>query len=397
MRHLPLALTLTLTLPISGCGFFRSLSGENTISLEGAQVKSMSVDLRRQQKTICPREPVQMAVFAEVLREGADAPEKLETWAGGADANKNDKLDFAEFRFRSPQGTFDAAGWFTPERDLLRTASGELSIETIYVRQPSQFTFTTSYKPDYTCIKGAGAPAASGGAGESATGGADGEAGETGSKDAAGGRGADGGHGGDGGRGADGAAGLRVEMFATMVKTPHYEKLVAISLGGDVRDFLLLPEGQAMSLIASGGAGGPGGSGGVGGRGGPGGGGNPGGNGGSGGNGGAGGPGGLGGRGGDVLFRFDERFPELAKQIAIRAEGGAPGAPGVGGAAGSGGSGGSGIAPPNATAASGTAGSAGSRGRDGNAGQAGPDGRVEVRAGDVRERFVGLAGIEVLP
>lgn len=31
---------------------------------EKAEVKSMSVVLRRQQKTICPREPVQMGVFA---------------------------------------------------------------------------------------------------------------------------------------------------------------------------------------------------------------------------------------------------------------------------------------------------------------------------------------------
>jgi len=31
---------------------------------EKAEVKSMSVDLRRQHKTICPREPVQMGVFA---------------------------------------------------------------------------------------------------------------------------------------------------------------------------------------------------------------------------------------------------------------------------------------------------------------------------------------------
>ncbi|MDF2693022.1 MAG: hypothetical protein K0S65_1405, partial [Labilithrix sp.] len=34
----------------SGCGFFRRLAGNDTISLEKAEVKSMAVDLRRQHK-----------------------------------------------------------------------------------------------------------------------------------------------------------------------------------------------------------------------------------------------------------------------------------------------------------------------------------------------------------
>ncbi len=51
----------------SGCGFFRRLAGNDTISLEKADVRSMAVDLRKEQKTICPREPVQMAVFAEIV------------------------------------------------------------------------------------------------------------------------------------------------------------------------------------------------------------------------------------------------------------------------------------------------------------------------------------------
>src|SRR4051812_19503600 len=58
-----LALVLVST---SGCGFFRRLAGNDTVDLKKAQVESMSVDLRRAQKTICPREAVQMAVFAKV-------------------------------------------------------------------------------------------------------------------------------------------------------------------------------------------------------------------------------------------------------------------------------------------------------------------------------------------
>ncbi len=43
------ALTLGLLLTsAAGCGAFRRLAGNDTISLEKAEVKSMSVDIRRQ-------------------------------------------------------------------------------------------------------------------------------------------------------------------------------------------------------------------------------------------------------------------------------------------------------------------------------------------------------------
>lgn len=392
---LPLAL-LPLVAASTGCSVFRSLAGENTISLEGAQVRSMSVDLRRAQKTICPRAPVQMAVFAEVLRPGEDAPEKLETWEGGPDANKNDKLDFAEFTFRSPQGSFDQHGWFTPERDLARTLEGELSITTIYQRQPSQFTFTTTYKPDYGCIEGAGDRAAAGQPGGAGAAGEDGSSGATGSSTSPGGAGGTGGSGGPGAPGTAGAPGLRLQLTATMVKTAHYERLVAIVIGGDIDDFLLVPEGQAFTVRAIGGAGGAGGPGGAGGRGGSGGGGNPGGGGGAGGDGGPGGAGGAGGPGGDVELAFDARFPELARQIRIEVDGGPPGAPGSGGDPGSGGNGGSAMSAPGKPAVSGSTGSSGARGPGGATGEPGPAGRVRATPGEVRDRFAAITGVEVL-
>lgn len=380
----------------TGCSFIKSLSGENTISLEGAQVKAMSVDIRRQQKTICPRANVQVAVFADVVREGESAVEKLETWEGGADANKNDKLDFKEFAFQAKGGRIDAIGWFTPNRDILETAASEFAITTAYRRQPAEFTFTTTYKPDYTCIKETGKQVASGPSGESGESGSSGKSGESGSETSGGGSGDNGGNGSAGTAGGNGEPGARISIFATMVKTAYYERLVALVIDGDVRDVLLVPEGQALTVRANGGAGGPGGSGGAGGRGGDGGRGNPGGNGGAGGNGAPGGTGGAGGDGGQVELTFDPRFAEIPTHIAIEVAGGAGGRPGAGGQAGNGGNAGSGAAPPGQSAVGGKGGERGKPGADGQGGKGGQNGKSRVAPGNVAARFQGLPNIEVL-
>src|SRR5262249_36049520 len=78
-----LALTSVTSLSLlSGCGFLKSLVGKNSVDLEGATVKSMAVDIRKGQKTICPRESVQMGVFAEVVLKGDSDAKKLETYTG---------------------------------------------------------------------------------------------------------------------------------------------------------------------------------------------------------------------------------------------------------------------------------------------------------------------------
>src|SRR2546423_777309 len=88
----------SLALILSGgtsCGVLKSMVGANTVDLEGADVKSMGVDIRKTQKTICPREPVQMAVFMEVKLKDEDKAQKLESWSGkGHLVNKNNKLSF---------------------------------------------------------------------------------------------------------------------------------------------------------------------------------------------------------------------------------------------------------------------------------------------------------------
>lgn len=397
-----LFIVVLLAVAATGCGFFRRLAGNDTLHLDKADVKSMSVDLRRQNKTICPREPVQMAVFADVVLEGEKTPKQVETWEGRGAVNKNDKLDFAEFAFHSEQGGFDRDGWFSPDPNLLATAGKEFEIKSVFRRRPDKFSFTTSYKPDYACIKGAGGSGIPGHDGEAGNAGQPGKEGKAGSSSASGGPGGDGGTGTPGGQGSDGSAGPHLVAYATLVKTPFYERLVAIAIDGDDKDFLLVPEGQPVTLHASGGAGGIGGRGGSGGHGGPGGAGNPGGAGGKGGPGGHGGSGGDGGPGGTIELVVDARFGDLASQIHLDVSGGAPGPGGGGGSGGGGGRGGSGLTPSGSSgnapppAPAGQDGAEGSAGSPGTEGRSGPDGHATTRKGDVKDVFSGSADVTVL-
>ena len=184
---------------LPGCHFWNRLWGKDTIELEKADIKSMSVDIRKDQKTICPREPVQMAVFAEAVLEGEKEAKSLETWAGRGSVNKNDKLDFVEFAFHSELGAFDGEGWFAPNASLLATAGKEFEIQTVYKKRPDQFSFTTKYKPDYVCIKGGGKHGQAGPGGSHGSSGSPGHDGQLGSTSQAGGRGTPGASGAPGG------------------------------------------------------------------------------------------------------------------------------------------------------------------------------------------------------
>ncbi|HSO33294.1 MAG TPA: hypothetical protein VLT33_12260 [Labilithrix sp.] len=416
----PLATALALGLlagALGGCGALRRMAGNDTISLEKAEVKSMSVDIRRQQKTICPRAPVQMGVFAEVVLEGDKAPKPVETWVGHGDTNKNDKLDFADFAFHSEQGSFDRDGWFTPVPNLLVTAGKEYEIKSVYKRRPDKFSFTTTYKPDYACIKEGGGGGASGQSGAPGSEGAAGRPGAAGSPTTAGGEGGDGANGTGGGSGTEGGPGPHLVLSATLVKTPFYARLVAISIDGDQKDFLLVPEGASVVIHAAGGAGGSGGPGGRGGAGGFGGAGNPGGRGGKGGQGGSGGQGGNGGPGGTIEYVYDASHPELRTVVQLDVGGGSAGSGGPGGGAGTGGTGGGALSPPNLPPAvgrsstnttpstnvqpqqAGTAGPGGPEGvagAGGTAGRQGPAGRASAAPGDVKSKFAGQAEITPL-
>jgi hypothetical protein len=382
-----------LVLPTTGCGLLRHLMGTNTIDLEGAEVKSVGADIRKAQKTICPRETVQMAVFLEAQLKGDKEPKPFETWEGKAGASRNDKLDFGEFAFFSELGAFDENGWFTPKPDVLATAGQEFVLKTVYKKRPDKFSLEMKYKPDYACIKAVGKEGPPGSSGSSGPAGEPGKEGSNGGTTNTGGDGSDGANGGNGGDGGDGGDGPRLTAFATMVKTPFYDKLLAIKITGDLEDLILAPPDSPVTLSASGGDGGPGGGGGPGGRGGRGGSGIVGGKGGKGGSGGSGGKGGKGGKGGEIELVFDPKFPELAQLIKLDVSGGDSGGAGPQGGPGEGGSAGTGTGQNGKM---GTSGPGGSNGHSGQSGAKGPDGHAASHTGAVGDKFAGLSPLVLL-
>jgi hypothetical protein len=377
------AIVPPLLILVAGCAFFRKLGGKDTVRLDKADVRSMSVDIRKQQKTICPREPVQMAVFANVVLDASEGVKGVETWQGRGQVSKNGKLDFADFAFSSSEGVFDQDGWFSPQPNLSATVGREFWITAVYRRRPDQFTFKTNYKPDYDCIRQTGKD---GGPGHPGHAGAPGSSGSTGSagfttysysppskpggysssqsRQGPGGPGGDGTRGSPGGPGGPGEPGPQLKVYVAMVKTPYYDKLVAARITGAVDDFLLFAPERALLVHANGGRGGAGGNGGAGGRGGPGGPGNPPGARGRDGAQGPGGHGGAGGPGGSIDLVFDGRFvQELEAAIDARALGGGGGPGGAGGGA---------------------------------FGSPGNPGRVTRNVADVREQFAPFAGVTLL-
>jgi len=369
----------------SGCKLFRRMAGRDTIVLDEYEVQSMSVDIRKEMKTICPLETTQMAVFVSAIHpDEPNAVVNLETWYGSG--RHNDTLDFGNFAFHSPQGQFDDNGYFQPTGGVVPTIAQEFELDIVLKKQPDKFSFKTRYKPDYRCISGSNHDGAAGMPGND---GMPGNAGMNGSYggEQPGGAGTDGGSGGPGGDGQPGQDGDEVQLWATMVRTPFYDKLLAVKGLASSGEFLLLahPE-QSLVFTANGGSGGSGGSGGAGGRGGDGGSGKPGGAAGNGGMGSSGGNGGRGGNGGSIALVFDSRFPEIEGMIRLGA------APGPGGSGGNGGYGGS-------AGSAGIDGAQGVRGQDGNPGQSGPPGnpgRALAQAGEVAGQLAGVPGLELL-
>jgi hypothetical protein len=381
VRFAPALLSPLLASAATGCAFFRSLQGLNTVNLQGAEVVKMGVDIRKDQKTICPREKTQMAVFLDAKLKGEGQAKSFETWAGPPGTSRNGKLDFNDFAFNSALGSFDADGFFTPLPDVRASVGKEFTIKAVYRARPDKFSFDLSFKPDYACIRTASFAGNAGPAGESGRSGSPGETGRYGGKDP-GGKGGPGGAGSSGGAGGDGGDGPRLQAFVTFVKTPYYPKLLAVRIRGERDDLLLAPPDRPFVIEAVGGPGGDGGSGGPGGSGGDGGAGTPGGEGGNGANGGDGGTGGRGGHGGDVQIFYDASFPELVDLVKANVAGGTAGRPGGGGSAGNKGNGGAGTGS-GAASKPGANGSSGAAGRGGAAGASGPAGRSDSRPGDV--------------
>ncbi len=390
-RTFAATLLVSLAVAAPGCSIFGAITTaakKNTVNMDKWEVQTMKVDIRSDHKAICPGKPVQMAVFAEAKHKKRKNKQKtLETWEGSPESSRIGKMGFDQFEFASAQGSIDEHGFFHPSPDLIATAASGFEITTKYKADPQKFSFSNAYKPTYDCITMGGGYGPSGQMGNTGPSGNDGASGSGGSSEQAGGHGGDGTAGGQGGNGTDGGPGPNIVAYATVVRTPHHDHLVALKLTGDVEDVLLFDPKQPFTLSVAGGAGGPGGQGGSGGARGNGGSGFPGGTGGVGGDGGAGGNGGNGGPGGSVTLVYDPAFPELANAIRLDASGGpggSAGAPGYGGSAGSAGS----ALGEGATA--GAAGTQGTEGTPGMAGQPGPDGIARAEAGDVAEVFAFL-------
>jgi hypothetical protein len=358
----------------------------------------VTVSLRKESQTVCPREQVQMGVFITAIPDGAKEERTFETWVGRGPVNKNDKLEFTDFTFQSEQGQFDKDGWMAPLENLTATAGHEFIIHATYNPSSALFSNTYKWKPDYACITSASKAVEAGVLGGPGKDGAAGKVGDAGGVMSAGGDGKDGAVGGSGSDGTNGATGPKIHAVATYVKTPFYDKLIGIKLTGAITDFLLVEPGRPFAIHANGGVGGAGGPGGKGGAGGLGAAGNPGGHGGNGGSGGAGGRGGNGGAGGSIELVFDSRYPDVASAILVDVAGAAGGAGGHGGGGGDQGIGGKGISPANSPSGSqdGAKGHLGNDGGAGAAGHAGANGTAVVHAGSIGDAFAGLTDITVL-
>jgi hypothetical protein len=161
-------------LALGACTAYKTMVGENTVTLQGAEVLSMRTDIRRPVKRICPREPVQMWVRVEARLEDQNSPVRLETWVGDRDARRNGFLDFGNFVFTSGQGTVDEHGWYHPRRDMLATADQGYQVQSAFRYRPDRFseTFGSSASTD-ACARAAppgrrdpqDEPGATGGAG----------------------------------------------------------------------------------------------------------------------------------------------------------------------------------------------------------------------------------------
>jgi hypothetical protein len=105
-----------LVAALAGCSVYRQVMGEDTVSLEGADVQRMEADIRRPVKTICPREPVQLWVTVDARLPDKPDVTRLETWAGDRRARRNGMLDFANFVFSSGQARWTSSAGSCPTR-----------------------------------------------------------------------------------------------------------------------------------------------------------------------------------------------------------------------------------------------------------------------------------------
>jgi hypothetical protein len=358
---------ITGALGLTGCSIFSALSGGDIAAIASRadmdkyDVESIDLRLTSNETTICPGSAPLFTVTANARDKKKGEDVTLETAHEGESGKGNKgKMDLTEFAMEGRGGRVEK-GVFHATPEWWNTLLG-YDIRATF-RTDTSKVVTKHFDPAYGCIKGIGGGGAEGMIGESGVPGAEG-----------------GGVGGNGGPGGPGGPGPRLTAWATIVRTPKYDRVGLIKISGDVEDMQLFDLSTGITVLAFGGRGGVGGTGGDGGPGS-----DPQG---AGGAGGFGGQGGIGGDGGEVSILIDDRHPELADVVAADVGGGAPGDGGAGGYGGVGGP-----APekacddcdepePGPDGPAGTGGSAGAAG--------GRQGRSEIRAGNVASVFADL-------
>ncbi|WAS89960.1 hypothetical protein [Nannocystis punicea] len=361
-------LLLLAGLSSTGCAFFAGLTSAGgadasafTVNMEKYEVHSIDLAFADAGELWCPGQSGPFKVLAEAIdKKKPDEALTLETAAPTAEAREaRGKMDLTEFAMAARGGSIEH-GVFSASEDSFATLLG-FDVKATY-RLDRTKEVVRHFDPEYSCIRAVGLSGQVGAHGQ------EGQWGED-----------RGGAGGAGGSGGPGGAGPRLTAFVTIVRTPKYERAGLIKVTGDHEAMTLFDLDEGVTVVARGGEGGAGGPGGQGGRGS-----DPRGAGGAGGNGGSGGPGGP---GGEVLLVVDERYPELARVVAVDVSGGPPGPGGDGGYGGPGGP------PPSVcskceTPPPGPDGPGGSGGPQGQSG--GRNGRSEVRAEDVTRMFAAL-------
>lgn len=317
---------------LGGTFFYACLN--RPVDLSKVTIYDVRLSLRNPADSICARDGTALRVQATVQRWGRR--QVLESWESSG--YQFGRLDYADFTFFSNQGSVRSDGTFLPSENMLETAGSPFVIVAAPKAAPERLS-SLERPPSYDCV------------------------------DAVGGRGQ------TGASGGVGSAGPIITAYVTLVETPFYPQLIAVSIKGEINTVALAPADQQLTLYADGGSGGRGSRG----------------HDGQDGDcgifptdatdGGDGGPGGHGGAGGHITVIVDENFPELREQLLARAQGGAGG---EGGAGGRGGSVGTSFDEDD------ECGSSGSSGRRGQPGMPGPSGTTSIRLGDVSGAFAAL-------
>ena len=314
MRRLSILFALFAPLAAAGCAGFLA---PDYAQLPPAKVSKLDVGLAAGGNQFCVDGPEAQLRAGVQLTDGTTNV----TWAYGPGgvAQKDGRLDFADFTWRASAGIVTSDGLYQPPTDPIPGLDRPVTIDATVNGRPDLHQ-QIQLAPRYDCGQIVEHDGVAGAAG------APGWDGASGSDGIDGGSGSDGEDGGNGGPGSAGTAGPLVNVSLGYIDGAAGRRVLAKVETGDAIDYAILDaHGPALQIIARGGAGGAGGAGGSGGRGGSGSTSDDGkttGTDGRDGQSGWAGDGGAGGRGGTVRVFFDARYPELESMVSIDNRGG---------------------------------------------------------------------------